>query len=172
MSLSRSFVRGGCRLASSSTRSTASKQILAAGVRAQYRSYSSNNGQSQSQSSSRAKTPIAFGLVGLGGLGSWFGLGDKKDPATTQEGMLGDHPDVDYGAVYRDIGAFPISCFFFSTTISLLALIGRRHKTRGTRYAQQEICGPAWRTCRPRERETCREDRGRKTAGLLHATYS
>jgi hypothetical protein len=107
MSLSRSFVRGGSnRLATSSIRSNASKQILAAGVRAQYRSYSSNNSNNSNgqSSSSRAKTPIAFGLVGLGGLSSWLGLGDKKDPATTQEGMLGDHPDVDYGAVYRDIG--------------------------------------------------------------------
>lgn len=51
----------------------------------------------------------------MGGLTSWLGFGDAKDPKTTQEGMLGSHPDVDYGAVYRDIGG----CFFISSISSL-----------------------------------------------------
>lgn len=41
----------------------------------------------------------------MGGLTTWLGFGDAKDPKTTQEGMLGNHPDVDYGQVYRDVAA-------------------------------------------------------------------
>lgn len=125
MSLSRSFVQRSSRLASNASSSsllagssTSSRQVINA-ARAQYRSYS--NGSSSS-SSTRSKTPVAFGLVGLGGLTTWLGFGDSKDPKTTQEGMLGNHPDVDYGQVYRDVGEFlsffPLSlCHYF---VSLL----------------------------------------------------
>lgn len=128
MSLSRSFVQRSSRLASNASSSslltgssTSSRQVINA-ARAQYRSYSSNNGSS---SSTRSKTPVAFGLVGLGGLTTWLGFGDSKDPKTTQEGMLGNRPDVDYGQVYRDVGAFYLSFFSLYAIILSLSLPSR-----------------------------------------------
>lgn len=110
MSVSRSFARRGASLVNSAGR-VQQQKVFANAVRAQqqhqYRQYSNSsnsNANGGRQQSTRAKTPIAFGLVGLGGLTSWLGFGGEKDPKTTQEGMLGDHPDVDYGAVYRDVG--------------------------------------------------------------------
>lgn len=134
MSLSRSFVQRSSKLASSSSilaGSSTSSRHIAGAARAQYRSYSSNNGSS---SYSRSKTPVAFGLVGLGGLTTWLGFGDAKDPKTTQEGMLGNHPDVDYGAVYRDVGAYRLYlCTIFCIIIVSLPACLRRASYRPAR---------------------------------------
>lgn len=140
MSLSRSFVQRSSRVArnnaseSSSllagSNTTSSRHVVNA-ARAQYRQYSSNSGSSSS--SSRAKTPLAFGLVGLGGLTSWLGFSDSKDPKTTQEGMLGNHPDVDYGKVYRDVGEYSAQslCNLCCVSVppSTPLLIGRHRPT-------------------------------------------
>lgn len=59
---------------------------------------------SSSRSSGSSKSPYAFGLLGLGSVGAYFGLGGKEDdPATTQEGMAKKDSEVDYQKVYNAV---------------------------------------------------------------------
>jgi hypothetical protein len=97
-----SFARAVARPAQRSLKNASSARPLVARVaQTSQRFYSSSSG-SNANGKSKA-VPYAFGLLGLGSVGGYFGLSEKKDPATTQDGMSKQGGKVDYQQVYNDI---------------------------------------------------------------------
>lgn len=85
-------------------------RIVAGAARTSYRQYSGNAGSSNG-SARTARAPIALSLLGLGSVGSYFGLtSEAKDPKTTQEGMRKEGSTVDYQQVSLPSICAPIRC--------------------------------------------------------------
>lgn len=102
---------------------TAGGSRIANAARASYRQYSSNSGSSSSSSNARsARAPVALSLLGLGSVGSYFGLQSEKDPKTTQEGMRKAGSQVDYQQVRRPLAALSYNAGTRFLTFSRLSL--------------------------------------------------